>query len=335
MRELQHKCFRKLRSEVRAMAAETSILHGAELYAASEPGVMHEAVQAQIVTARAVLGVRDKAEAAGVLTELGWTDVASKAMLARMMLWWKVPQSQSGLMRGMEQYAEAMVARHSSGTTSPYNWWAHTQRVIRWLAERAGCTMNDMRGMKKREFNRLAKRHLWRAEYVQRSVECVAHVRLYMIGHELRGLAERVDFRKRTRWPGAPYLGFVDDRYHVRMLAMTRLGLLPLEIETGRWKQTPREQRLCQFGCGCVGDTAHFLQHCRGLESACVEGVYSVDEYGRRRIVPPLTWKRTALQLASRFQERARRLKHTGRAAAGEDKEMLDMYVQMQRASGA
>ena len=32
----------------------------------------------------------------------------------------------------------------------------------------------------------------------------------------------------------APNLPFVDDKFHARFLAMTRLGVLPIEIETGR-----------------------------------------------------------------------------------------------------
>ena len=121
----------------------------------------------------------------------------------------------------------------------------------------------------------------------------------------------------------------MDDRYHVRMLAMTRLGLLPLEVETGRWgAYVEREQRVCSFGCGCVGDTQHFLVECRGLETKPVDGVYGVDGHGNARLVPPSRWRGVAVGVATRFQERARKLRHIGRWAAGEEKELLAMQVE-------
>ena len=82
--------------------------------------------------------------------------------------------------------------------------------------------------------------------------------------------------RERTRWPGAPYLGHVDSKHHVRLLAMTWLGLLPLEIEEGRWRGIPRRERLCKLGCGVVGDTRHFLNGCASLKSSCIQ---SLDRY--------------------------------------------------------
>ena len=67
---------------------------------------------------------------------------------------------------------------------------------------------------------------------------------------------------QRHRWPGAPYLPFVDNKFHARLLAMTRLGVPPIEIETGRWQGLARDQRRCSLGCDHVGDTEHFLYGC-------------------------------------------------------------------------
>ena len=52
---------------------------------------------------------------------------------------------------------------------------------------------------------------------------------------------------------------------HVRLLAMARLGLLPIEMEEGRWHGIRREERLCALGCGVVGDMHHFLNRCAAL----------------------------------------------------------------------
>ena len=60
---------------------------------------------------------------------------------------------------------------------------------------------------------------------------------------------------------------YVDSKYHVRLLAMTRLGTLPVEIETGRWENKPRAERLCRLGCNEVGDVAHFMVRCAALST--------------------------------------------------------------------
>ena len=186
-----------------------------------------------------------------------------------------------------------------------------------------------LRNLRKGAFVGTVKRQLWQVEFDQRRMECRARVRLNMVCREIAGLARHRDFVQRTKWPGAPYRDVVDDRYHVRMLAITRLGLLPIEVETGRWGEyVEREQRLCSFGCGCVGDTQHFLTECRGLAARPVDGVYGVDGDGNPRLVPPSRWRGVAVGVAMRFQERARKLQHVGRWAAGEEKELLAMRVQ-------
>ena len=78
------------------------------------------------------------------------------------------------------------------------------------------------------------------------------------------------------QWPGAPYLPYVDSKYHVRLLAMARLGLLPIEMEEGRWRGIRREERLCTLGCGVVGDLHHFLNTCAALTT---DGVGALDRY--------------------------------------------------------
>ena len=48
-----------------------------------------------------------------------------------------------------------------------------------------------------------------------------------------------------------------------RYIAMCRGGVLPIEIEKGRWRNKPREQRICkQCVSGEVEDISHFILHC-------------------------------------------------------------------------
>ena len=75
---------------------------------------------------------------------------------------------------------------------------------------------------------------------------------------------------QRTRWPGAAYVAHVDSKLHVRLLATARLGLLPSEIEMGRWHNVARENRLRSFGCQKGGDLDHFLHGCSALNSEAI-----------------------------------------------------------------
>ena len=68
---------------------------------------------------------------------------------------------------------------------------------------------------------------------------------------------------QRRRWPGALYLLLLDNQFHVRLLAMTPYGVLPLEIETGRWKDLDRDERRCDLGCDHAGNAEHVLHRCK------------------------------------------------------------------------
>ena len=55
----------------------------------------------------------------------------------------------------------------------------------------------------------------------------------------------------------------VQEKSHRRMLMMLRGGSAPLQIETGRWKGVPREERLCrECGMNEVEDCDHWLLRC-------------------------------------------------------------------------
>ena len=107
-------------------------------------------------------------------------------------------------------------------------------------------------------------------------------------------------------WPGAPYLPYVDSKYHVRLLAMARLGLLPIEIEEGRWRGIRREERLCALGCGVVGDMHHFLNRCAALAT---DGVGALDRHStelENTKSPPFFWRaKSSLAVAPVCRQRA------------------------------
>ena len=59
------------------------------------------------------------------------------------------------------------------------------------------------------------------------------------------------------------YLYFNISKYQRSLFAQFRCGILPLEIEVGRYRDTPLEDRLCQI-CknGAMEDEIHFLCQC-------------------------------------------------------------------------
>ena len=129
--------------------------------------------------------------------------------------------------------------------------------------------------MSKDTFRDVINTTLWKKEYDKRLAICNKSPRLQLIARELTQLATK-DHRaksQRKRWPSAPYLAFVDSKFHARLLAMTRLGVLPIEIETGRWHGVPREQKQCSLGCDHLGDTAHFLHGCEHTTTARISSL--------------------------------------------------------------
>ena len=90
----------------------------------------------------------------------------------------------------------------------------------------------------------------------------------------------------------ADYLPHVSGRYHVRLLAMTRLGILPIEIETGRWEGVEKTERFCKFDqCnGKIGDTYHFLRECSGLKTQAIASIWRCPG----GLNPGVWWRETA-----------------------------------------
>ncbi len=71
----------------------------------------------------------------------------------------------------------------------------------------------------------------------------------------------------KTEFGTEKYLQLDLDRYDKSLLSQFRYGILPLEIETGRYKNLKREQRLCTIcKCGAVEDQIHFAFYCSAYQ---------------------------------------------------------------------
>ena len=65
-----------------------------------------------------------------------------------------------------------------------------------------------------------------------------------------------------------PYIKSFMNRKHRSYLSQYRCGILPLEIETGRWINKPLENRICQLcNNGCIEDEKHIIFECSFYEN--------------------------------------------------------------------
>ena len=76
-------------------------------------------------------------------------------------------------------------------------------------------------------------------------------------------------------------------RYQRSIVSKLKLGILPLQIEVGRWKDVALEDRYCRV-CGddVLENEYHFLMYCEGLAKSRTDfylemhNKYDVDMYG-------------------------------------------------------
>ena len=111
---------------------------------------------------------------------------------------------------------------------SQYNWWRQTDILLARIAEQAELAAEELRASPREAFRTVIGHVLWKEEYRRRFQVCKESARLTQIADEISRLAEEDSQEgvRRTRLPGAPQLPFVGNKYHVRLLAMTRLGTL-------------------------------------------------------------------------------------------------------------
>ena len=90
---------------------------------------------------------------------------------------------------------------------------------------------------------------------------------------------------------------------------MTRLGVLPIEIETSRWQGLARDQRRCSLGSDHVGDTEHLLSECTQIAA---KRICSLNQYAKIHVEAANQlrhWRDTARRLECRWRERTRKLR--------------------------
>ena len=118
-------------ADVRGAAAEVGVLYGAELWASPTNPENANIDSAQASVAKEILRVRSTTEAAGVLTELGWTATSVKAWRQRLLFWWRLGRTKSELLRTLEWQAKEQNQNSRSANPCEYNWWRDTQEQLK------------------------------------------------------------------------------------------------------------------------------------------------------------------------------------------------------------
>ena len=106
------------------------------------------------------------------------------------------------------------------------------------------------------------------------------------------------------QWLGAPYLQYLDSNFHARLLACTRLGVVPIEIETGQWISISQAGRLCSFGCG----RDHFLH---GSGAITATRVWTFNRYDIKIDAAQsfFFWRGIARAVENYLRERSKKLR--------------------------
>ena len=257
-------------ADVRGAAAEVGVLYGAELWAAPQNTENAKIDQAQAKIAKEILRVRSSTEAAGVLTELGWAATSMRAWRQRLLFWWRLGRTKSELLRTLEWQAMHGDEQNENLDDSicEYNWWRATSVQIKALCEYEQKSSEELRKMKRKKYCEVVDRFIFELEYSTR-------INLMKTSSRMASLANEIETRrlrnpKLVSWRQLRglWLEHISSRSQVRLLTMTRVGTLPIEMETGRWHKVEKEQRFCEDCKTELGTVQHFLRECPKLKSA-------------------------------------------------------------------
>ena len=201
------------------------------------------------------------------------------------MLEWQASQSSAGAPCVSSAGGSSETSDTSPPALSEYNWWRVTHAEVARIESLTGQNGQELRKLSRTKFAAIVEQVAWKTDFKNRANTWRNSPRLKSYGEDIEERTLRDPKNCSLKKLRAGYLPFVSGHYHVRLLAMTRLGILPIEIETGRWSKTPREERFCTTrggcggtGCGVIGDTSHFLRECKNLNSAPIDSIWNCPD---------------------------------------------------------
>ena len=149
--------------------SETGALYGAEFWGISDrcaAGIKVDQAQASI--GKEILNVRDTAEAAGVLTELGWASSSKTALKTRLKFWWRLGKTKSALLQTLEWQANASAEENRTqkgenvSEQSEYNWFSRTNTEVTRLAHFTNLSKGALRKLPRADFARVVNRYVFK-----------------------------------------------------------------------------------------------------------------------------------------------------------------------------
>ena len=124
-----------------------------------------------------------------------------------------------------------------------------------------------------------------------------------------------------SRWRQAEYLRHVGSRRLAALVAKCRLGLLPVEMETGRWRKVARAERKCEH-CGApCGNARHLIAVCPAFGGSDGAETWQIV-VGARRKAAGRQWRAAAREVEQRWI--AKRRANGGETGQGWEAEDTD-----------
>ena len=186
---------------------------------------------------RIFLGVHNFAPNLAIQGDMGWTHSSVRRKINMIRLW------------------NSLIKMDGNRLTKNVFLWDKAKSTNGWAGEIRGILGElDMQ----HAYNNLSPVSIERAWALLHEAKCHEWKNSLSNFPKLRTLTTFKDSFKTE-----PYVSINMNRKYRSVIAQLRSGILPLEIETGRWKGTELNNRICQLcSSGCVEDEAHFLFTC-------------------------------------------------------------------------
>ena len=193
-----------------------------------------------------ILGVSKRTSNWAVLSETGSVPMSLKIFQGMIRFYFHLINTPSTLLFAALS-TNARLAKEGNNT-----WFRALERILKFLDIEHILYTSDIKEveyqisiLKKTLFNKFVKH--WEKE----RMDLINQSSKLDIFHQVK-----------TEFCTSKYLGEPLFPSHRIALSRIRLSDHKFPIETGRYDNTSREQRVCPFGCGCIGNEYHYLFEC-------------------------------------------------------------------------
>ena len=231
-----------------------SMVHSVLLYGAEAWGLlkrMDSLEQLQLRALRTYFGVGRNHPRVSLLAEMSCFPLMWEARLRCVVFWFKILLS--------PMFENRIICRAAKDAISVSRGpWLNNLKDVLTLFGWSDVSGQSLQGMSwhevKRMLSDIAQRKVlesWRKEMVERPKLSVLHA-IHSLGDSI-----------------SPMCADVQSKIYRRVLMQLRGGTAHFRIETGRWRQIPRELRVCrECSSGDIEDLNHWLLHCSAWQTS-------------------------------------------------------------------